>query len=75
MAADFDAAQEVSGRIGFLSGYLRKTSGRILVLGISGGVDSLAAGLLAQLAVASLRHEGYKARFIAVRLPLRGPGR
>lgn len=67
--ADFDAALEVSRRIGFLSEYLQKASGRTFVLGISGGVDSLAAGLLAQAAVTKLRDDGYEARFIAVRLP------
>ena len=43
----------------------------MLVLGISGGVDSLTAGRLAQLAVEELRAEtGDTAyRFIAVRLP------
>ena len=39
------------------------------MLGISGGVDSLTAALLAQRAVIELRVESYKARFIAVRLP------
>ena len=39
------------------------------MLGISGGVDSLTAGLLAQKAVELLRQDGYEARFVAVRLP------
>ena len=39
------------------------------VLGISGGVDSLAAALLAQRAVDELRLAGYEAKFLAVRLP------
>lgn len=39
------------------------------MLGISGGVDSLAAGLLAQRAVRELREDGRVATFIAVRLP------
>jgi NAD+ synthase len=39
------------------------------VLGISGGVDSLTAALLAQHAVKQLRSAGHDARFIAVRLP------
>ncbi|MGA1834369.1 ammonia-dependent NAD(+) synthetase [Rhizobium wenxiniae] len=69
VAADFDAAQEVSRRIGFLSGCLRNTSGRTFVLGISGGVDSLVAGMLAQAASKGLRDDGYQARFIAIRLP------
>jgi NH3-dependent NAD+ synthetase len=39
------------------------------VLGISGGVDSLTAGCLAQRAVEKLRAEGRDATFIAMRLP------
>ena len=39
------------------------------MLGISGGVDSLAAALLAQRAVEELQASGYAAKFIAVRLP------
>jgi NAD+ synthase len=39
------------------------------VLGISGGVDSLVAGKLAQLAVRRLRDRGRHAFFVAVRLP------
>ena len=69
VTADFDAALEVRRRIDFLSHYLRQTSCRTFVLGISGGVDSLTAGLLAQTAVSELRADGYDAQFIAVRLP------
>lgn len=69
VAANFDVAQEVSRRVDFLRGYLRSASGRTFVLGISGGVDSLVAGLLAQAASKGLRDDGYQARFIAVRLP------
>jgi NAD+ synthase len=69
VTADFDAAREVRRRIDFLSRYLRQASCRTFVLGISGGVDSLAAGLLAQAAVSELRADGYDAQFIAVRLP------
>lgn len=69
ITAHFDAALEVRHRIDFLSHYLRQTSCRTYVLGISGGVDSLAAGLLAQTAVSELRAGGYDAQFIAVRLP------
>jgi NAD+ synthase len=42
---------------------------RCYVLGISGGVDSLTAALLAQRAVRELRERGYDASFIAVQLP------
>lgn len=69
VTADFDAGLEVRRRIGFLSHYLRQASCRTFVLGISGGVDSLAAGLLGQAAVSELRADGYPAQFIAVRLP------
>lgn len=66
---EFDVAMEVRVRIEFLAQYLSKSSCRTYVLGISGGVDSLAAGLLAQAAVSQLRAEGKAAQFIAVRLP------
>ncbi len=69
VTAEFPAAEETSRRIQFLSSYLRQSSCRTYVLGISGGVDSLAAGMLAQAAVLALRADGYDARFIAVRLP------
>lgn len=66
---EFNAAEEAGRRIAFLQQYLRQSSCRTYVLGISGGVDSLAAGLLAQAAISELRAEGYDAQFIAVRLP------
>jgi NAD+ synthase len=66
---DFDAAGEAERRIAFLADYLRGSSMRAIVLGISGGVDSLTAGMLAQRAVEHLRGSGYDAQFIAVRLP------
>ncbi|MCR8958419.1 ammonia-dependent NAD(+) synthetase [Variovorax sp. S2] len=69
VAPVFDAAHEVERRIGFLAGYLRGTGLKSLVLGISGGVDSLVAGCLAQRAVERLRAEGRDATFIAMRLP------
>jgi NAD+ synthase len=69
VTTDFDVAQEVRRRIQFLSDYLRQSSCRTFVLGISGGVDSLAAGLLTQAAVSELRADGHDAQFIAVRLP------
>ena len=69
VTAHFNVDLEVRHRIDFLSHYLRRTSCRTYVLGISGGVDSLAAGLLAQTAVSELRADGYDAQFIAVRLP------
>ena len=69
VTAEFDPKQEARRRIDFLSQYLRSSGLKSYVLGISGGVDSTAAALLAQNAVRELRSSGYEARFIAVRLP------
>jgi NAD+ synthase len=69
VAPVFDAAAEVERRVTFLADYLRGTGLKALVLGISGGVDSLVAGCLAQRAVERLRAEGHAATFIAMRLP------
>ena len=62
---------EVARRIAFIQQCLRNSGLKTLVLGISGGVDSLTAGLLAQRAVEQLRSEtgDLQYRFIAVRLP------
>ena len=65
----FDASSEIRRRIDFLSTYLRASGLSTYVLGISGGVNSLTAALLAQRAVRELRESGYEARFVAVRLP------
>lgn len=65
VAPAFDIAHEIERRTQFLADYLQSTGARADVLGISGGVDSLTAGLLAQAAV---RQVG-GAQFIAVRLP------
>ena len=67
--ASFDVALEARRRVEFLATYLKASGLQSYVLGISGGVDSLAAALMAQRAVERLRAEGYRARFIAVRLP------
>ena len=69
VAVTFDVSREIERRLEFLAGYLRSSGAKALVLGISGGVDSLTAGLLAQRAVRALRPTGYDAHFIAVRLP------
>lgn len=61
--------QEIERRVGFIKDTLRRSGTRALVLGISGGVDSTTAGRLCQLAVESLRQDGYEARFYAMRLP------
>ncbi len=62
---------EVARRITFIQCCLHNSGLKTLVLGISGGVDSLTAGLMAQRAVKQLREQtGDQAyRFIAVRLP------
>jgi NAD+ synthase len=65
----FNVAAEARRRIEFLSTYLQASGLSAYVLGISGGVDSLAAALLAQRAVEELRAAGYEATFLAVRLP------
>ncbi|MFC3609603.1 ammonia-dependent NAD(+) synthetase [Stutzerimonas tarimensis] len=62
---------EIERRVGFIQQCLRESGLKTLVLGISGGVDSTTAGLLAQKAVKQMREagEGDSYRFIAVRLP------
>lgn len=66
---EFDAMSEIRTRIEFLKAYLVQSGQRAYVLGISGGVDSLTAGLLAQRAAQELRECGHSATFIAARLP------
>ena len=65
----FDAETELRRRVDFIKRKLKDNGLRVLVLGISGGVDSLTAGSLAQRAVNELRAEDYDATFIAMRLP------
>ena len=62
---------DIDRRIAFIQSCLRESGMKTLVLGISGGVDSTTAGLLAQRAVERMRAagEGDDYRFIAVRLP------
>ncbi|WP_313407736.1 ammonia-dependent NAD(+) synthetase [Stutzerimonas kunmingensis] len=62
---------EIDRRVSFIQTCLRESGLKTLVLGISGGVDSTTAGLLAQRAVAGMREagEGDDYSFIAVRLP------
>ncbi|MDD0974318.1 ammonia-dependent NAD(+) synthetase [Pseudomonas fontis] len=70
--ADAAALQaEVARRVAFIKQCLNNARLKTLVLGISGGVDSLTAALLAQRAINELRSEtGDQAYcFIAVRLP------
>lgn len=61
--------QEIERRVDFIKNILRGAGVRSLVLGISGGVDSTTCGRLCQLAVESLRADGYEATFYAMRLP------
>lgn len=69
VSPDFDASHEITRRVGFLVDYARGAHARVLVLGISGGVDSSVAGRLCQLAVENVREGGGDLRFIAMRLP------
>jgi NAD+ synthase len=69
IAAEFDAQGEIERRTTFLKQYLATSGMHSYVLGISGGVDSLTAAMLAQKAVRELRESGHHAEFVAVRLP------
>lgn len=67
--SNIDPAVELKQRIQFIKNYLRTSRTRSLVIGISGGIDSLVVGCMAQLAAEQLRMEGVDASFIALRLP------
>ncbi|WP_106477041.1 ammonia-dependent NAD(+) synthetase [Phytohalomonas tamaricis] len=61
---------EINRRVAFIADAMLNSNTKTLVLGISGGVDSTTAGMLAQRAVERLRSQGHEEmRFIAVRLP------
>lgn len=66
-----DPEKEIRSRVDFLKGYLQGSGMNGCVLGISGGQDSLLAGLLIQQAVTELNESASEARycFYAVRLP------
>jgi NAD+ synthase len=65
---DIDA--EIARRTAFLIDAMTQAGRYTLILGISGGVDSLTAGFLAQKAAMEARAQGHAAaQFIAVRLP------
>lgn len=70
-ADDAALETEIARRVAFIKQCLGNAGLKSLVLGISGGVDSLTGALLAQRAVRELREEtGDSAyRFVAVRLP------
>ena len=63
------AREEVQRRVQFLCDYAKATGTHGFVLGISGGIDSTLAGRRCQLASEKLNAEGYRAQFMAVRLP------
>lgn len=63
------AADELEQRIRFIKQYIKRSGARSAVIGISGGIDSLVVGCMAQRAVEQLRDEGHEAQFIALRLP------
>jgi NAD+ synthase len=69
IAPSFDAQAEIARRTAFLRDHLLQFKRHSFVLGISGGVDSLTAGFLAQAAVRQARERGHDATFIAMRLP------
>ena len=56
--SDFDAMYEIKKRIAFLKSYLVESRQTAYVLGISGGVDSLTAGLLARAPCGSFARKG-----------------
>ncbi len=65
-----DVNFEVERRVDFIKSQLINSGMNVLVLGISGGIDSCTLGRLAQLAVNQLNQEHKKQyQFIAVRLP------
>ncbi len=64
-----DPAYEIESRTAFLESYLARSGMRGYVLGISGGQDSLLAGILAERAVRRRRDAGHEATFHAVLLP------
>lgn len=73
VVAHFDAKAEIDKRVAFIKAQLVASKQFSLVLGVSGGVDSLTASLLCQRAVnelnASLEAGARQYSFIAVKLP------
>lgn len=67
--SDFRPKLESDARLNFLADKLINTKAKALVVGVSGGVDSLLAGCLARLAVKHARGFGVEANLIALRLP------
>jgi NAD+ synthase len=69
VSSSIDIDEEIANRTAFLVDAMTHAARFTLVLGISGGVDSLTAGFLAQEAARQARANGHPAQFIAVRLP------
>lgn len=69
VSSEITPSLEIEERTAFLKSYLKQTKLSGFVLGISGGQDSLLAGLLAERAVTELRNEGITVTFHAVLLP------
>ncbi|MDB5775314.1 MAG: synthetase [Herbaspirillum sp.] len=65
----FNSAAEIVRRTTFLADQVINHDRCALILGISGGVDSMVAGYLAHNAIERVRSRGRQADFIAVRLP------
>jgi NAD+ synthase len=66
---EIDPYEEIEKRTKFLTLGLATSGLNGYVLGISGGQDSLLAGMLAQRAVQQRRADGYEATFHALKLP------
>lgn len=66
---EIDPYEEIENRTRFLANRLAATGLDGFVLGISGGQDSLLAGMLAQRAAQMRRAAGFEATFHALRLP------
>lgn len=66
---DIDPEVEIEQRTAFLADYLGQTGLQGFALGISGGQDSLLAGMLGQRAAERRREAGFDASFHALLLP------
>ncbi|MEH6558764.1 MAG: ammonia-dependent NAD(+) synthetase [Oceanicoccus sp.] len=69
--AEIDPAFEIERRVNFIKNQLNNSGIKILILGISGGIDSAVCGRIAQLATDQLnqQHDCSHYKFVAVRLP------
>ena len=69
VSTDFDVQAEIDRRTAFLAERLTTTGATALVIGVSGGVDSLVAGRLCRSAVDRAREQGHSAEYVAMHLP------